>query len=304
MRNAFVTTLCRLAAEDRTVWLLTADLGYSVLEPFAEQFPERFVNVGIAEQNMIGVAAGLGMSGLTPVAYSIVNFATLRCLEQIRNDICYHTAPVTIVGVGGGFAYGPQGYTHHGLEDLAILSSLPNIDVISPADAAEVKAILPLLLKRKGPAYVRLGKAGEPVVHHSEPDVQRGRLLSCRAGTDLAFIATGSMVAVSVAAAELLERRGIGASVYSAPWIRPFDTEGLRTIASRHGVVATAEEGVVGGLGATVGRIMAEAGTGARLICFGVGENTIAPTLSQSSARRHFGLDAESIANRITEVLT
>ena len=139
MRTAFIDTLCQLAAEDERIWLLTGDLGYSVLERFATRFPERYVNVGVAEQNMVGVAAGLARCGKMPWVYSIANFPTFRCLEQIRNDVCYHNGNVKVVAVGAGFAYGPHGYTHHGLEDVAILRALPNMTVVAPADPVETR---------------------------------------------------------------------------------------------------------------------------------------------------------------------
>ena len=139
MRNTFIHEVCKAAESNPNLWLITADLGYSVLEPFSNNYPDRFINVGVAEQNMIGIAAGLAMTGCQVVTYSIVNFSTLRCLEQIRNDVCYHNANVKIVGVGGGYAYGSQGFTHHGIEDLTIMMSLPNIDVLAPGDPIEAK---------------------------------------------------------------------------------------------------------------------------------------------------------------------
>jgi transketolase len=161
MRTTFIQTLCEIAERDERVWLLTADLGYSVLEPFAERFPSRFLNVGVAEQNMIGVAAGLAHSGKMPFVYSIANFPTLRCFEQIRNDVCYHEANVKIVAVGGGFAYGAQGYTHHGVEDLGVMRLLPNMIVVAPGDPVETRGATLAMAAHRGPCYLRLGKARE-----------------------------------------------------------------------------------------------------------------------------------------------
>lgn len=165
MRTAFINQLMEEARKDRSIFLLTGDLGFSVLEPFAKEFPERFVNVGIAEQNMAGIAAGLALDGWNVFTYSIANFPTLRSLEQIRYDICYHDLNVTVVSVGAGYAYGALGASHHATEDIAIMRAIPNMVVASPGDPIEARLITSELAKRKGPSYLRLGKAGEPIVH-------------------------------------------------------------------------------------------------------------------------------------------
>ena len=165
MRKTFITTLLALAEADPDIWLLNADLGFSFLEPFAERFPGRYLNVGVAEQNMIGVATGLALSGAKVFAYSIANFPTLRCLEQIRNDVCYHRAHVVVVAVGAGFAYGSQGYTHHAIEDLAVMRALPGMRVGVPGNRHETKALVTHFAREPGPAYLRLGRDGEPAFH-------------------------------------------------------------------------------------------------------------------------------------------
>src|SRR6201996_9329887 len=158
MRNTFVATLMQVAEQNPNVWLLCGDLGYSVLEPFAAKFPDRYVNVGVAEQNMAGMAAGIALSGKTVFIYSIGNFPTLRCLEQLRNDVCYHGADVKVVAVGAGYAYGNQGYTHHALEDLAILRALPEMAVVAPSDPWQAYELPRQLHARGGPSYLRLDK--------------------------------------------------------------------------------------------------------------------------------------------------
>src|SRR6516225_4917658 len=190
MRTAFIETLCAAAEEDERVWLLTADLGYSVLEKFRDRFPGRYVNVGVAEQNLIGVAAGLARCAKVPFVYSIANFPTLRCLEQIRVDVCYHECPVKVVAVGGGFTYGSQGYTHHGVEDLAILRTLPGMTVVAPGDPVETRLATEALAERPGPGYLRLGKAKEPVVHAAEPPCALGRAITVRPGQDVTHVIT------------------------------------------------------------------------------------------------------------------
>ncbi len=170
MRNMFIKELMRYAEIDSRVVLITGDLGYSVLEPFQKKFPERFINAGIAEQNMTGVAAGLALSGKIPFTYSIANFSTLRCLEQIRNDICYHNVNAKIVSVGSGFSYGTQGYTHHGTEDISIMRCLPNMRVFSPADSVETQALVRKMMEIEGPCYLRLAKSDEPIIHENLDD--------------------------------------------------------------------------------------------------------------------------------------
>src|SRR5882672_9499131 len=174
MRTAFIKRLIVEARTDARVFLITGDLGFSVLEPFANEFPDRFLNVGVAEQNMTGIAAGLAMEGYTVFTYSIANFPTLRCIEQIRYDVCYHNLNVKIVSVGGGYAYASLGASHHATEEIGMLRTIPRLTVCAPGDPLEAKVITTLLVKEKGPAYIRLGKAGEPVVHSSINNLKIG----------------------------------------------------------------------------------------------------------------------------------
>src|SRR5207249_2078227 len=192
--------LVRLAEDDERITLVVGDLGFGVIEPFARRFPDRFLNAGVAEQNLTGIAAGMALSGKHVFTYSIANFPTLRCLEQIRNDICYHKAAVTIVAVGGGYSYGSLGYSHHGIEDLAIMSSLPHMRVISPGDPIETALAMEQITGDPGPTYLRLGKAGEPIVHSSPPSLRLGRAITVRDGEDLTIVATGAMLNPVIAA--------------------------------------------------------------------------------------------------------
>ena len=169
MRTTFIETLCDLAERDERIWLITGDLGFSVLERFSERFPERYINAGVAEQNMTGIAAGLAHSGLVVFTYSIANFPVMRCLEQIRNDVCYHNMNVNVVAVGGGFSYGTAGYTHHGVEDIAVMRAMPNMTVVAPADPYETRKATESVAAHAGPCYLRLGKSREPDVHDGEP---------------------------------------------------------------------------------------------------------------------------------------
>lgn len=271
MRTAFINSLTGIAGTEPRIFLLTADLGYSVLERFAEAHPDQYANVGVCEQAMAGIAAGMALSGRRVVTYSIANFPTLRCLEQIRNDVCYHGADVTVVAVGGGVAYGAQGYTHHGVEDLGIMAMLPNMTVVCPADPVEVEALLPQLLASRGPNYLRLGRNGEERLHPAGADIRLGRANWLRQGHDVAFLATGSIVTQALQAAETLGQRGISAGVASFHTVRPLDGDTIRAAARDYRAIVTVEEHMVeGGFGSRVADVLMEAGSAPPFGKFGV----------------------------------
>lgn len=190
MRTTFINTLIQIARKDPSVFLITGDLGFSVLEPYIEEFPDRFLNIGIAEQNMTGVAAGLSMEGYTVFTYSIGNFPTLRCMEQIRYDICYHNLNVKIVAVGSGYAYGPLGVSHHTTEDIGMLRTIPNLTLCSPSDPKEVSALTKYMVDQNGPCYLRLNKTGEPSIHTNEPVID-GSPIKVLSGRGKLILGTG-----------------------------------------------------------------------------------------------------------------
>jgi len=261
MRTAFIESLTTLAERDRRVTLVVGDLGFGVVGDFARRFPDQFINAGVAEQNMTGLAAGMALSGKIVFTYSIANFPTLRCLEQIRNDVCYHRANVKVVSVGGGLGYGALGMSHHATEDIAILRSLPGLTVISPGDPSETAGAVAAVAGMPGPCYLRLGRAGEPTVHAARPDFQIGKALVVREGTDLTLIATGGMLAVAASAAETLAREGVSARVLSMHTIKPLDVGAILASARKTRVVATLEEhSILGGLGGAVAEVLAESG--------------------------------------------
>ena len=271
MRSETIDALTSYARSHPDVMLLTADLGYSVLERFAEALPNQYANVGICEQAMVGIAAGLALSGRRVVVYSIVNFATLRCLEQLRNNVCYHDLPVTVISVGGGLAYGAQGYTHHGVEDLGIMAMLPNMAVVCPADPHEAMALLPQLLERRRPAYLRLGRSGEPVLHGPDTSVEIGRAIWLSRGADVALLSTGPMLKLALQAANELAASGMTASVASFPCIRPLDEAAVRLAGERHRAVMTIEEhSIEGGFGSRVAETLFAAGLSPRFAKHGV----------------------------------
>jgi transketolase len=271
MRTETINVLTAYAREHPDVMLLTADLGYSVLEQFAEALPKQYVNTGVCEQAMAGIAAGLALSGRRVVFYSIANFPTLRCLEQLRNNVCHHNLPVTVIAVGGGLAYGAQGYTHHGVEDLGIMAMLPNMTVACPADPHEAMALLPQLLERGRPGYLRLGRSGEPQLHDAGAEIALGRAIWLRRGTDIALLATGPILGRALRAADALALRGISASVASIHTVSPLDASAVIEAASHHRAVLTIEEHLVeGGFGSRVADALMMAGLAPRFGKFGV----------------------------------
>ena len=199
MRNAFIDELVAHAETNSNIALVVGDLGFSVIEPFADRFPERFINAGVAEQNMTGLAAGMASEGYHVFTYSIANFPTFRCAEQIRNDIDYHNLPVTVVAVGGGLAYGSLGYSHHAIQDYALMRSLPNMLIASPGDPMEVRACMRYLINNPQPSYLRLGKAGEPSFHKEVPSISPGQWLNVKGGKpgNETFLTTGATLEIA-----------------------------------------------------------------------------------------------------------
>ena len=303
MRTAFVERLVELAEADERIWLLTGDLGFSVLERFADRFPNRFVNAGVAEQNMIGVAAGLALCGKIPFVYSIANFPVMRCLEQIRNDVCYHRLDVKIVSVGGGLVYGSQGYTHHGVEDIAVMSPLPGMSVLSPADPIEAAWAACAAVAKSGPVYVRLGKAGDPVLHPSPPALEFGRAVTVVDGTDVTLVATGAALKIALDAADELADRGIGARVLSLPTVKPIDAEALSRAATETPLVVTVEEhGPVGGLFSAVLEVVAPL-RAAQCVRVSLAAEPAPIAGSCAFLSERVGLDSHSIADTVVSAL-
>lgn len=303
MRTAFVEALCALAAHDERVFLVCGDLGYSVLERFRDSFPKRFLNAGVAEQNMTGVAAGLALAGHVVFTYSIANFPVMRCLEQIRNDVCYHGLDVKIVAVGGGLAYGSQGYTHHAVEDLAVMRVLPGMAVLAPGDPIEARLAARAALARRGPCYIRLGKAGEKVVHSVEPSFAPGRAIVLREGTDVALLSIGGVLPMVVAAAELLVREGRSVRVLSLPWLEPFDRSAVESAARETSLVVTVEEHGAGGLASAAAEVIASTDARARLLPVRLSREAIHVAGEQEGLRAQQGLSSDAIAATVRRAL-
>jgi transketolase len=301
MRNAFAKELEQLAAEDPRVVLLMGDIGNRLFDGFKNRFPDRFYNCGVAEANMMSVAAGLGLCGLRPVVYTITPFVTTRCLEQIRVDVCYHRTPVVIVGVGGGLSYASLGPTHQSCEDIAFLRVLPHIKVVCPGDAVEVRLLLRCALAQDDPVYLRLGKKGEPVVHEVEPHLQIGRGMVLQTGRDAMLLSTGNLLPTAAAVARELAARGISTGLVSWHTVKPLDDELLQEMAATTRWLVTLEEhSVLGGLGGTIAEWLTTHGPfPVRLLRIGTPDEFYHAGGGQNDARRHLGLDVESLVSRI-----
>lgn len=253
MRTAFINQLIKEREKNDRIFLIVGDLGYNVVNTFADRFPKSYINAGIAEQNMMGVAAGLASEGYIVYVYSIGNFPTLRCMEQIRNDVAYNNFNVRIVSVGAGFAYGSLGASHHTTEDIAMLSTLPNLAVCSPGDPAEAQRITSLSVLHNGPMYIRLGKAGEKSVHSSEMklDFNIGDIIAITTKeTDTAVLATGSILYRTLTD---ISEQNLNYSLYSVPTVKPVNHDNLQKIAKDYSSIIIIEEHqIVGGLGAII----------------------------------------------------
>src|SRR6267378_6105777 len=305
MRNAFADEVTKLGLEDSRVVLLSGDIGNKLFDKFKEHAHERFLNCGVAEANMMSVAAGMALNGLRPIVYTITPFTTTRCFEQIRVDACYHGAPVMIVGTGSGLSYAELGPTHHSLEDLAILRTLPGMTVLAPCDEVELRALLRQALKLPGPAYMRIGKKGEPVLHAKATALRIGKAVTLREGIDACFIGAGTILSEVMKAAEVLTRDGIRAGVESFHTVKPLDEERLAQLFGRYPLVAVVEEhGLLGGLGGSIAEWRArQDGQLARMLSFGAEDSFLHEIGSQDYARRRYGIHAENIASQVRSAL-
>ena len=303
MRDTFVATLLEQARADRRVILVTGDLGFGVLDKFSHELPGQYLNAGVAEQNMTGVAAGMGLEGKVVFTYSIANFPTLRCLEQIRNDIAYHDANVKVVAIGGGFSYGSLGMSHHATEDLAILRAIPNVAVHVPCDDLETRELTALLVRRSGPAYLRLDKS--KVTPGIGATFKPGSLRCMRPGDRVAIIACGGIVAEALAAADALSADGIDCAVFSAHTLKPFDTESILRIARDYQALVTLEEHVLsGGLGSLVAETLMDAAVMPRHFArIALPDEFSSIVGSQEYLRGRLGINAPAVTQRVRRLL-
>lgn len=310
MRNAFAAEIKVRAETDRRITLLSGDIGNRLFDPFKETCGDRFFNCGVAEANMIGVAAGLARNGLRPVAYTIAPFVTTRCLEQIKLDLCYHNLPVVVVGVGAGLSYAGLGPTHHSFEDIAILRPLPGMTIFTPCDAVETRLCLRAALELNGPSYIRLGKKNEPVVHAVEPEARLGRgiVLRDHAAPDVSLLCAGTLMPEVLAAADALSARGLGCRAASMFTVKPFDEALVADCLERSRLtVAVEEHSLVGGFGSAVAEWRADHDAGrapfGRLLRVGLEDAFVCRSGNQNNARAECGLDAAGLERRVLAAL-
>lgn len=305
MRSAFFETLLELAERDRRVTLVVGDLGFGFVEPFAAKCPAQFVNAGVAEQNMTGLAAGLALAGRVVFTYSIANFPTLRCLEQLRNDICYHQLAVKVVAVGAGYTYGSLGMSHHATEDVAVMRSLPGMRVITPADPVEARLATSGIAAIDGPCYLRLGRSSVPILPPDGAGFVFGKATLLREGDDVTLVATGELLGMTMAVADLLLGVGVRARVLSMHSVHPIDDLAIRRAAAETlGVVTIEEHSIVGGLGSAAAEVIAElpAPRGV-LIRIGLEPRFSEQAGSQQYLRQLHGLSEHVIFGKIMEAL-
>jgi transketolase len=304
MRKGFMTELIRLGMEDERVWLLIGDTGFGHVEKFQEACPRRYLNVGIAEQSIAGLAAGLALSGKIVFYNAIANFGTHRCLEQIRNDICYHHANVKLIVSGGGLAYGSLGMSHHLIEDLAVMRGLQDIIVMAPGDPVEARLATQAAYEHDGPIYIRLGRSGEPVIHRDDVPFQIGKAIRVRDGDALTLVSTGGMLESAVNVAERLEHEGTRVRVVSMHTLRPIDASEIASAAAETGGIVTIEEHVLtGGLGSAVAEVVADTGLNTRLTRIGLPPGFVRGAGSHAYMKQCAGLDDDSILTVVKKVL-
>ncbi len=302
MRDTFVKTLLEIAKKDKNVYIITGDLGFGVLKPFWDELPDRIINAGIAEQNMTSIAAGLALQGKIVYTYSIGNFPTLRCIEQIRNDCAYHNANVKIVCVGGGFVYGSLGMSHHATEDISMMRALPDVTVMAPGDLVEAACATKAIYETPGTCYLRLGRGGEKRIHEKIDNFEIGKAIKIREGKNVAVFSTGAIFDEVDEACKTLEQQGIDPTVYTFPTVKPIDKDVILKCASEHGTIITVEEhNLSGGFGSAVAEVLAEADAKAKLVRIALDDKYSCIVGSQKYLRHQYSIDAEAIIEKVKE---
>ena len=305
MRSAFIRSLETACASNPDILLLTGDLGFAVFDDFRAHYPQQFLNLGVAEQNLAGVGAGMALAGHTVFTYSIANFPILRCLEQIRNDICYHGADVKIVSVGGGMSYGALGASHFATEDLGIMRMLPGMTVVAPGDPVEVEALLPQIVAQKGPFYLRLGRDGEPRLTPSTATITLGVPNTLEAEGEVLILTTGGMLEVGAQVREMLVgEHGVSTALSSVHTLKPLpEAELLGLVEGRRLVVSLEEHSVIGGLGGALAELFVDRRVASPLLRLGLPSAFPEIVGSQGYLRSALGLDAPSVAGRVLSAL-
>lgn len=306
MRDKFIETLTDLVAENPQIMIITGDLGFGVLDDFIDKYPRNFLNAGVAEQNMTGIATGLALEGRIVFTYSIANFTILRCLEQIRNDACYHQANVNVVSVGGGFSYGSLGFSHHATEDLAIMRSIPEISVFSPCGHWEVEELTKQIINHPGTCYLRLDKSvgvDTPIYENEKFEIGKPRIL--KEGFNCIIIVTGGILEEVLFAAERLDKDGIATGVLSMHTIKPINQNAMLKALVDYDVIVTVEEHTVyGGLGSAVSEVLNNNGiNNKKFQSIGLDAGFSSIVGSQKYLRKQYGLDSNSIYQKVLTIL-
>lgn len=306
MRNSFFKSLFDLAVKDPSIMVLSADMGFSVLEPFKDNLPKQYVNTGISEANTITMAASLALLGKKPYVYSIVPFITYRCLEQIRVDVCYQDLNVKIIGVGGGLDYAQSGTTHHSVEDISIMKSLPNMNVVCPADPTQARSLPVTLAKFNSPAYVRLGRGKEPQMHSENPIMTPPSSFVVSSKSELAqviVISTGNISYNTKKAVDALIAKGFSLKLIVMPWIKPFDEATLLKYKSSNMFITVEEHSIVGGLGSSVSDIVCKNDMGVKVRHISLPDAFQKAVGSQEYIRSLNGLDPVSLERKIESLI-
>lgn len=303
MRNAFADEVTQLAKADSRVVLLSGDIGNRLFDSLRAARPEQFLNCGIAEQNMMGVAAGMGLSGVRPIVYTITPFTTIRCLEQIKIDVGYHNSPVVIVGTGSGLSYASLGPTHHSLEDFAIFRAIPNLQVLAPWDAKSLRACLRMAIENSNPTYIRIGKKGEVDLSADNAVPAIGNSLCLQSGSQVCILVTGTVSSEAALAVKDLTEKGISAELVLMHTIKPFSESAIDGLLNRFDALVTVEEhSKVGGFGESILSLIARRGLQKRVEVLGTSDQFMPVVGSQEYARQYFEIDADSIVRAALRV--
>ena len=304
MRDEFSEELFKLASKDKNLIFITADLGYGVFNKFASHFPNQYLNVGVAEQNMIGIATGLGLEGKRVFVYSIANFTILRCLEQIRNDAAYHDVNLTLVSSGGGFTYGPLGMSHHATEDIAIMRSIPGINVIVPSSAWESRLATRELGKKKGINYLRIEKGGEKNPPYKKSKFKIGQATYHINGSDITIIAAGGIIEECILASKYFNQKGLSVAVLSMHTIKPIDRKSIIEAAKNTKALITVEEhNEIGGLGSAVSEVISTESLNCNFKMVALKDKFSSIVGDQKYLRKKYNLDSKAIIKTITKVI-
>ena len=294
MRMEFAKTLTELARQDNRICLITPDMGYGILDNFQKEFPDRYFNLGITEQNCMSVAAGMALNGFKPYVYSIIPFVVHRCFEQIRVDVSYMNTDVKIIGVGSGFEYGAAGATHHGTEDMSLMRCLPNMQVYAPGDNNEIREITKSTLKTNLPTYIRIGRHNHPNMNFNK--IELGKASIIQEGKDIALIATGNMLPIAYDYAQELKQQGKNPSVISMHTIKPIDKDCILNLINNNFKIYTFEEHtIIGGLGSAVAEVIAESGKGVKFKRIGIKDKYSHVIGSAQYIRKQFKLDLQGV---------